>query len=214
MLKFSSEILRVRMAQEKFRQGLGIRRHIELFVGADSRIGASRDIADGVPAGFTGRDPSGRQSAHHAGGVVNVDVMKLNILPGRNVRDSIGIFFGQVRQCLKLSSVEPASGNLDALHARGIPQRTGALRQRTRRIFDLLYFLAVVALAVVIPLAVGSSAQPRFRKQSLIHLALFSQGDVRFKVVNFTGQRLRNPSGEAFRPKRIRDLHSLPASAM
>ena len=66
---------------------------------------------------------------------------------------------------------------------------------------DLLNFFAVVPLTVVVPLAVDSSAKPRFGEQALLELALLAQRDFRLEDVDFTGQSLRHFSGQLFLPQ-------------
>lgn len=58
-----------------------------------------------------------------------MNVMKLEVLPRRDVDNSVRVFFGEIRHRLKLLGVESATGNLDALHSRGIPQRIRAFGQ-------------------------------------------------------------------------------------
>ena len=50
-------------------------------------------------------------------------VMELHVLPGGDMGDPVRIFLGQLRQSFKLPGVQPAAGDLDALHARRVPQR-------------------------------------------------------------------------------------------
>ena len=115
--------------------------------------------------------------------------------------DAVGVFFRQLGHHLELLGVEPASGNLDTLHARRIPHGHGTLGQVPGWIGDLLHLLTIVPLAVVIALAVGAPAKAGFGKKALIQLALFSQRDLRFKHVNFTPQGFRYLSPELFFPK-------------
>src|SRR5207248_7547234 len=113
------------------------------------------------------------------------DVVELNILTRRHVGNSVGILFGQVRQALKLPGVETSAGNLDALHAWRVPQRVRPLGQPPGRILERLDSLAVVPLAIVIALPVNSPSQASFGKKSLIELALLSQVNFHFEVINF-----------------------------
>ena len=206
-LEFPSEILGVRMAHQEFGQGAGVGRDVELFIRADARVGASRHVAHGISAGLARGDVRGGQAAHHAGRILDVDVVKLEILPRGHVRDAVGILLGQVRQRLELPRVQSSRGNLDALHPGSIPHRIRALGQISGGIFKPLNGFAVVPLSVVITLAVDSSAKARFGKEALVNLALLSQGDFRLEDIYFTGQTLRHFPGESFSPKRVRDLH-------
>src|ERR1017187_7157585 len=144
--------------------------------------------------------------------ILNVHVMKLEILPRGHVRDAVGILLCQVRQSLKLLRVQPSRGDFDALHPRSIPHRIRTLGQFSGRIAKLLNRFAVVPLTVVIALAIDSSSEARFGEKALVDLALLSQSDFRFKDVYFTCQTLRYFSGESFGPGRVRDLHLAFAS--
>ena len=120
-LEFPAEILAIGMAQQKFGQRARVRRDVENFVLADAGIGAGRDVAHGISAGFARGDVRGGEAAHQAGRVVNLNVMKLKILARGDVRDAVGIFLGQLRHGFQLLGVQAAAGNLDALHARARP---------------------------------------------------------------------------------------------
>ena len=65
---------------------------------------------------------------------------------------------------------------------------------------DFLDFLAVVALAVVIALAVGAAAKARFGEQALVDLALLAQRDFGFEDVDLARQIFRHLSGELLFP--------------
>ena len=108
VLEFPAEILAVRMAQQKFGHGPGVRRDVEHFIRADPRIGASRDIAHRISAGFARGDVRGGQAAHQAGRIVDVHVVKLKVLPRGHVRDAVGVFLGQLRQRFQLRGVKSA----------------------------------------------------------------------------------------------------------
>jgi len=55
-----------------------------------------------------------------------VNEVKLNVLAGGDVGDSVGIFFAKIGQHFELRGVEAAEGNFDALHAGGVPESVGA----------------------------------------------------------------------------------------
>jgi hypothetical protein len=61
-------------------------------------------------------------------------------------------------------------------------------------------------------LAVHSPSKSGFGEKALVDFALLPQCDFRFEDVYFTGQMLRNFSGEPFSPGRVRDLHRSIAS--
>ena len=185
------------MAQQKFRQRARIRRDVEHFVLADAGVGAGRHVAHGISASLARGDAGGGEAAHQAGRVVDVDVVKLKILARGDVRDAVGIFLGQLRHGFQLLGVQPAAGNLDALHAGRVPHRIGALGQRRPRDSAISWtFCAVVPLAVVVALAVGAPAQARFGEQALVDLALLAQRDFRFEDVDFARQLLRHFPGK------------------
>ncbi len=188
-----------------------MRRHVECFVLANAGVGASSNVADGVAASLTCSNARGREAAHQAWRVVDLHVMELEILPRGDVRDAVGIFFGQLGHGLELCRVEPARGNLDALHARRVPHSVRTLSQFARRKIQPLDFLPIAALAIVVTLAVSASAQPRLGEETLVQFSLLAQGDVGFKRVNFAGQILRDRlpdlAGELFFPKYVRSFH-------
>jgi hypothetical protein len=86
-----------------------------------------------------------------------VDVVELEVLARRDVRDRVGVFFRKLGQNLKLFRVQSAERDLDALHAGRIPQHTtGALRVGRGKA-NPASLDTVMALPVVITLAVGAS---------------------------------------------------------
>ena len=208
-LKFSAEILAIGMAEEEFSQRPRIGSDVEHFVLASSRKRAGGDVADGIAAGFARGDIGGGEAAHQAGSIVNLNVMKLDILPGGNVRDAVGVFLGEFRHGLQLIGVHSATGNFDALHAGRVPHSAGALSQVAGGIGNFLKFLAVVALAVVIALAVGAPAKACFGEQAFLDLALLAQRDFGFENVNFARQMLRHLASKFFGPQCVRSLHKL-----
>ena len=111
-----AEVLAVGVAQQELGQGASVWRDVEHFIRADACVGAGRDVANRISAGLTGGDARGGKAAHKTGGVLDMHVVKLKILPGGHVRDAVGILLRQLRQSLELSGVESAGGNLDALH--------------------------------------------------------------------------------------------------
>ena len=195
------------MAQQKLRQGPGIGRDVECFVLANTRVRASRHVAHRIAAGLAGGDTGGRETAHQARRVVDVNVVELKILPRGHVRDAVGVLLGQLRHRLELIRVEPSARNLDPLHARSIPHRVRTFGEVAGRIRNLLNLRAVVPLAVVVALAVGSPAQPRFGEEALVHLALLAQGDFRFEDIQLAGQIFRHLPREFFLPLRVGDFH-------
>src|ERR1700730_9425818 len=160
-LEFSAEVLAVGMAQQEFGECLRIRGDIKYFIRAHASVRASRNVADRVSAGLTGGDGGGRKATVQTRGIVDVNIRKVKILPGRHVRYAVRVLLGQLRQRLKLLGIESSTWNLDALHARGVPHGVRALRQLAGRIGNVLNLFAVVPFAIVIALTVDSSSKPR-----------------------------------------------------
>src|SRR5256885_5742814 len=91
-LEFAAETLAVRMAEQKTRQRARIRRNVKTFVGANSGVWTGGDVADRISASLAGGNVDGREPSHHARGIIDVDVMKLEILAGGDVGDAVRIF--------------------------------------------------------------------------------------------------------------------------
>ncbi len=113
--------------------------------------------------------------------------MKLHVLTSGDVSDPVGVLFRQLRESLELRGVQAAGRDLDALHARRIPECIRPLGQTPGGVSELLYPLAIVPLAIVVALAVYAPAQPRFRDQTLVEFPLFLQPQICFVSVNFVG---------------------------
>src|ERR1700732_5062527 len=96
-LELPTEVLAVGMAQQEFGECLRIRGDIEYLIRAHARVRASGDVADRVSAGLTGGDGGGREATHQSGRIVDVNVVKLKILPGRHVRYAVRGLLGQFR---------------------------------------------------------------------------------------------------------------------
>ena len=117
--------------------------------------------------------------------------MKLNVLARGDVRDAVRVFLAKVGQHLQLGRVQAAERNLDALHARRVPQGIGPLRlaggimQRARR-------LSVGPLTVVIPLSIRAAPQPGLRENPVVDLALFLERDLMFEDVDLSAELIRN----------------------
>ncbi len=159
---------------EKLGGSLGVRRRVEGFFMADARQRARRHVAHDVAASFLGRDADGGEPAHQRRGVVDVHIVKLKILARRHMGDAVGVLFGKIGQGLELLRRHAAEGNLDAHHARRIPERIRSFDHIGGE-FELLHALAVMALAVVVALAVDAAAQSGFGENFLIDLALLAQ---------------------------------------
>ena len=101
--------------------------------------------------------PTAAKPPHNRWRVFDMDVVELEILARRDVSDGIRVLFGEFGQHFQLMRVQSAERNFDALHAGRVPQRSWSLRVR-RGVFELAGLLAVVSLAIVVPLAVCASA--------------------------------------------------------
>ena len=77
--------------------------------------------------------PTAARRRKIVGRVLDVHEVKLDVLPGGDVADAVGIFLGQVGQHAHLLGIERAERDLDPLHAGGVPERLGALGQRAGR---------------------------------------------------------------------------------
>ena len=128
-------------------------------------------------------------------------IVELKILPRSYMRDAVGIFLGKFGKGFQLIGVQSACGNLDALHPRRIPQGIGPFSKLPGGIGGLLNRLAIVSLTVIVPLAIGASAKPRFSEEALLQLALFAQRDFRLENVDFTAQSFRHFAGELLLPE-------------
>ena len=93
-------------------------------------------------------------------------------------------YSSQVGQHLQLGGVQAAERNLDALHARRIPQRVRTLGVRRTDNCSVRVVCAVGPLAVVIPLAVGAAPQPRLGENPVFDLALLLERDLVFEDVD------------------------------
>ena len=206
-LKLAAKILAIRMSQQKLRQRPRVWRHVKSLILAHAGIRASSHVAHRIPASLASGNICRRQSPHQRRSVVNLNVMQLEILARGHMCDAVGVLFRQLSHDLELPCIQPARGNLNALHPRRIPHGVGALGQRPRRKIELLDFLPIAALTIVIALPVGPSPQPGFGEEALVQLALLTQCNVSLKSVNFARQTFRQLPGELFFPKCVRRFH-------
>ena len=145
------------MPDEVARVGGGVGSHVERLPGADARQFAAGDVSDGVSAGFARRQPDGRQHTHYLRGVVERDVVKLDVLAGGYV----SLVEGRVRgdylaHYVELVGGHSAEGYLDSEHMDvGLSLPVNALSESERHevgripisglepihpIFELFYF--------------------------------------------------------------------------
>ena len=88
-LDLAAEVLSILVVQQEIRQGVGIRRHVEALVAADTRQGARRHVAHHIAARLLCGDADGRQAPHQVRRIVDMDEMELEILPRRDVADGV-----------------------------------------------------------------------------------------------------------------------------
>ena len=200
-LEFAPEVLAVRMTEEEMGQGVGVGGDVECLGAADAGQGAGGQVAHRVAARLAGGDAHGRQAAHQVGRIVDVDIVVLDVLAGGDVQNFIGVLFGQVGQRFHLLDVQTAEGNLDAQHARSVPEGVGALGLFLGKI-QRLHLRPVEPLAVVVALTVGAPAQASFGEELLVHLALPAQVHLGFEGVDLPAEIFRNAIGQAFLPTR------------
>ena len=200
-LELPAEVLGVVVAEEEEREGVGVRRHVEPLVLAYAGVGASGDVANRIAARFARGDADGSEPPVHVRRVFDVHEVKLDVLPGRDVEDPIGVFLGDFRQDVELVGRYASVGNLDPLHPGCVPERARALGRVSRRKGERLRLVAVVALPVVVTLAVRSAPQARLCKELLFDLALFSQLDLGFEDVDLAAPSCRQALPEDFLPR-------------
>ena len=115
------------MAEQIKRQRFGVRRHVKRLGIAHARQRARRHVPNRIPARLARRDPHRRQPAKHIRRVLDADEMQLDVLPGRDMADGIGIFLRQFRQHDHLLRIHTAIRNLDPLHPRASQNVSGPL---------------------------------------------------------------------------------------
>src|SRR5690606_10781669 len=120
------------------------------------------------------------------GGVIDVHVVQLDVLSGRDMQDRVGALLSKVTEHLQLTDRHATAGGLDALHARRIPQRVRPLRL-IWMIADRLGLKAVVALAVALALPVGAPSESRLSKDFVVQSAFSLEEELLFIGVDFGG---------------------------
>ena len=124
-LELASEVLNVGVPQEELRDRIGIRCDVERLRLADTGVLTGRHVAHAVAAGLTGGDPDAGEPSHHVGRLFDVNEVKLDVLPRRDVQDRIGVLLGELAQHLELLRGELPERDLDPHHARRVPNRVG-----------------------------------------------------------------------------------------
>ena len=90
---FPAEVLGIWVAHEEEGKGMRVRRDIECLSLADARKWAGGYIANDISTGFTRSDTHRSQPTHQIRRIVDMEVVKLDVLPCRDVGDAIGVFF-------------------------------------------------------------------------------------------------------------------------
>ncbi len=170
------------MPQQIKRQRLRIRRNVKRLRIANPRQWAGRHIPHRISAGFPRGDPHRRQPTEHIRCVVDAYKMKLNVLPGGDMADGVGIFFRQLRQNDHLLRIHSPIGNLDPLHPRRFPVRIRPLGQRAVR--QLLRLGPIMPLPIVIPLPIRPAPQARLGENLVFDFPLLPKRDLRLKQVD------------------------------
>ena len=187
-LELAPEVLDIGVAEQEAHRRLGMRRDIEGLVAADPGDRAGGHVADGVAARFAGRDTGRGEPPHQRRGIVDVDIVELDVLAGGDVAHAVTVFLGQVRECVHLVCCEPAERDLDPLHPGCVPDSVGSLGEPVRGERQQLDAGAVVPLAVVVALSIGAASQAGFGEHLVVDLALALQGDLVLVGVDLTRQ--------------------------
>jgi hypothetical protein len=182
-LELAAEVLNVRMSQHEAHQGAGVGRDVEGLGLADARQRTRGHVAHRVAAGLAGGDAHRGETAHQVRCVFDVDEVELEVLAGGDVQDPVRILLGECGQLLELSGRHAAEGDLDALHARRIPDRVRSLG-RARVEGEGLLGDPVVSLAVVVTLAVDATPQTRLGEDLLFELALLAKLDLPLEEID------------------------------
>ncbi len=159
---------------------------------AHARQRTAGHVADGVPTRFLRGDADRCQPPHQVGRVVNMHVMKLEVLPRCDVQDSVGILVGKLRQHFHLDWRHAAERDFDALHPRRVPQGVRAFDEVAGRVIQRLRRRAVETLPVVVALPVNAPAQAAFGEYSLVQLVLAAQFKLPGEHVDFAGALIGN----------------------
>ena len=98
------------MPQQEARQGFGIRRDVEQFVGGDTREGARGNVPDRIAARLASRDAFVRHTPHDRFDVGELEEVKLEVLARRDMREAARVVLGNVGQRLELPTVSRPCG--------------------------------------------------------------------------------------------------------
>src|SRR5262245_44058372 len=184
--EFSTAALRVGVPKHELRCSLGVWRYVERLRLTDTRQRACRYVPNGVAAGLTSRNAHRRKPAHQIRRVVDVNEMQLEILTCGDVKNTVGVFFGEIRQSVQLDWGDAAEGDFDPLHSRRIPKRIRTFGHVAQE-GELLRSNTVMPMPVVITLAVTASTKSSFRKNLLVKFPRSPQRHLAFEGVDLRG---------------------------
>ncbi len=191
-LELAPEVLAVGVAEQEAEEGRGIGGGVEGLGVAHARERAGREVAHPVAARLAGGDADRRQTPHQVGGVVDVDVVELDVLAGGDVEDRVRVLLGQLGHHLELLGRRAAVGELDAHHPGRVPERLGPLCKVSRGELQRLRRDAVVAVAVVVALSVDPAPQTGLGEDPVLDLALSPQLHLALEDVDLLGQVRRH----------------------
>jgi hypothetical protein len=130
-----------------------------------------------------------------------VNEVKLNVLARGDVKDRIGVLFGELAQHLELLDGELPERNLDAHHARRVPHRVRPLCEITAGERQRLLTGAIVAKAVVVALPVHTPAKPGLGEDLVVDLALLFERDLTLEEIHLATKLVRDPITKLFFPR-------------
>ena len=209
-LELTPEVLDIGVAQQEAHRRLGMRCDIEALVAADSGDRTGGHVSDGVAARLAGRDTGCGKPPHQRGGVVDVDIVELDVLTGGDVAHAVAVFLGQIREGVHLGGREPAERDLDPLHPGRVPDGVGPLGPPVRGEQQHLDAGAVVPLTIVVALSIGAASQARLGEHLVVDLALAFQGELALVGVDLTRQVRWHAVAQCFLPGHRRPFLSGP----
>ena len=137
-----------RVAQQVAGQRLRVRRDVEPLVGGNAGVRAGGDVAHRAAARLPGGQPRVGEAAHRRLDVVQLDEMKLHVLPGGDVAEAARVALADVGERLELLAGQDALRDLDPQHLRvfRLALAVGAAHQPERAPLVGRHLAALVAL--------------------------------------------------------------------
>ncbi len=182
----------VRVTEQELHKSIGIGRNIEELGAADASQRACGDVTHRVAASFACGDVLYRETPHKRGGIFNMNIVQLEVLPGSDMANAIRILLRQVGQDLQASCIHAAERYLDSLHAGRVPHGHWPFGKIIARKTQRALCLTIVALAIVVSLAIDSASQARFCKDLVVYFPLFLKCDLGLEDIYLFGQRGRH----------------------